>query len=25
VMVDGPEERALVFRGGEQIEWKVVA
>jgi dihydroorotase len=24
VKVDGPEERAIVFRGGETIEWKVV-
>jgi dihydroorotase len=22
--VDGPEERALIYRGGEQIEWRVV-
>lgn len=25
VKFDGPEERALVYRGGEQIEWRVVA
>jgi len=25
VKVDGPDERALVFRGGETIEWKVVS
>jgi dihydroorotase len=25
VEVDGPDERALVYRGGEAIEWKVVA
>jgi len=25
VGVDGPEERALVHRGGEKISWKVVA
>jgi dihydroorotase len=25
VKVDGPEERALIHRGGEQIQWKVVA
>jgi dihydroorotase len=25
VKVDGPDERALVFRGGEVIEWKVVS
>jgi dihydroorotase len=25
VNVDGPEERAIVYRGGETIEWKVVA
>ena len=24
VKVDGPDERAVVFRGGETIEWKVV-
>jgi dihydroorotase len=24
VKVEGPEERALVYRGGEQIEWRVV-
>jgi len=24
VKVDGPDERALVYRGGETIEWKVV-
>ena len=23
--IDGPEERALIHRGGEQIQWKVVA
>lgn len=25
VKVDGPDERALVYRGGETIEWRVVA
>ena len=25
VKVDGPDEKALVYRGGETIEWKVVA
>jgi dihydroorotase len=25
VKVDGPEERALVYRGGETIEWRVVS
>ena len=25
VRVDGPDERALVYRGGEPIEWRVVA
>ena len=25
VKVDGPDEKALVYRGGESIEWKVVA
>jgi dihydroorotase len=25
VKVDGPDERAIVYRGGETIEWKVVA
>ena len=25
VKVAGPDERALVYRGGETIEWKVVA
>jgi dihydroorotase len=25
VKIDGPEERALIHRGGEQIHWKVVA
>jgi dihydroorotase len=25
VAVEGPEERALVYRGGEKIEWRVVA
>ena len=25
VRVDGPEERALIYRGGEAIEWKVAA
>jgi hypothetical protein len=25
VKVEGPDERALVFRGGEAIEWKVVS
>jgi len=25
VRVDGPDERALVYRGGETIEWRVVA
>jgi dihydroorotase len=25
VKVDGPDERALIYRGGESIEWKVVA
>jgi dihydroorotase len=24
ILVDGPDERALVYRGGEQIEWRVV-
>lgn len=24
ILVEGPEERALVYRGGETIEWKVV-
>jgi dihydroorotase len=24
VKVDGPDEKALVYRGGETIEWKVV-
>ncbi len=24
VLVDGPDEKALVYRGGEKIEWKVV-
>jgi dihydroorotase len=24
IRIDGPEERALVYRGGESIEWKVV-
>ena len=24
IKVDGPDERALVYRGGETIEWKVV-
>jgi len=24
VKVPGPDERALVYRGGETIEWKVV-
>jgi dihydroorotase len=25
VAVEGPDEKALVYRGGEAIEWKVVA
>jgi dihydroorotase len=25
VKVEGPDEKALVYRGGETIEWKVVA
>ena len=25
VKVDGPDERAIVYRGGETIEWKVTA
>ena len=25
VKVDGPEERALIYRGGERIEWRVVS
>jgi dihydroorotase len=25
VKVDGPDERAIVYRGGEAIEWKVVS
>jgi dihydroorotase len=25
VAVEGPDEKALVYRGGETIEWKVVA
>jgi dihydroorotase len=25
VRVDGPEERALVYRGGESIEWRVAS
>ena len=25
VAVQGPDEKALVFRGGEAIEWKVTA
>jgi dihydroorotase len=25
VKIDGPDERALIFRGGEVIEWKVVS
>ena len=25
VKVEGPDERALIYRGGETIEWKVVA
>jgi hypothetical protein len=25
VKVDGPDERALIYRGGETIEWKVVS
>jgi hypothetical protein len=25
VKVPGPDERALVYRGGETIEWRVVA
>ena len=25
VKVEGPDEKALVYRGGEAIEWKVVA
>jgi dihydroorotase len=25
VKVEGPDERALVYRGGETIEWKVTA
>ena len=25
VLFDGPEERALIYRGGEQIPWKVVS
>jgi dihydroorotase len=25
IRVDGPEERALVYRGGETIQWRVVA
>ena len=24
VRVDGPEEKALVYRGGETIEWRVI-
>jgi hypothetical protein len=24
VNVDGPDERAIVYRGGETIEWRVV-
>jgi dihydroorotase len=25
IRVEGPDERALVYRGGETIEWKVVS
>jgi hypothetical protein len=25
VKVAGPDERALIYRGGETIEWKVVS
>ena len=25
VKVEGPDEKALIYRGGETIEWKVVA
>jgi len=25
VTVEGPDEKALVYRGGETIEWKVIA
>jgi dihydroorotase len=25
IRIDGPEERALVHRGGEKIQWKVVS
>jgi hypothetical protein len=25
VNIDGPDERAVVYRGGETIEWKVVS
>jgi len=25
VKVEGPDERALVYRGGETIEWKVTS
>jgi dihydroorotase len=25
IEVEGPDEKALVYRGGETIEWKVVA
>ena len=25
ILVEGPEERALVYRGGETIDWRVVS